>query len=253
MSTDTEPPIDTKSAIEFKSTSFSVPILVIFSPELTQIEQKIAEKIAQAPVFFKNSPVLIDLQPCNHQKQTVDLPALIKCLQEKKLFPIGICGGNPQQNSLALELNIPSHTLRGRHSISKKALQNPSSTEVKKTHNNTSAETAPPPVENMLISHPVRSGQRIYAKGDLPILSHVSAGAEVMAEGSIHIYGALRGKALAGVQGNSKSRIFCSDLQAELVSIDGHYKINDEIDKGIISSQPTQIYLQDQQLIIKNL
>jgi septum site-determining protein MinC len=74
-----------------------------------------------------------------------------------------------------------------------------------------------------------------------------------MAEGSIHIYGALRGKALAGVQGNSKSRIFCSDLQAELVSIDGHYKINDEIDKGIISSQPTQIYLQDQQSIIKNL
>ena len=104
----------------------------------------------------------------------------------------------------------------------------------------------------MLVNHPIRSGQRIYAKGDLTILSHVSAGAEVMAEGNIHIYGALRGRALAGVQGNTESRIFCSDLQAELISIAGHYKISEEFDKTE-HPQPTQVFLQEQALIIKSL
>jgi septum site-determining protein MinC len=80
----------------------------------------------------------------------------------------------------------------------------------------------------------------------------VSAGAEIMAEGNIHVYGSLRGRALAGVQGNIESRIFCSDLQAELISIAGHYKISEELDKAEYC-KPTQIYLQDQALIIKNL
>ena len=107
-------------------------------------------------------------------------------------------------------------------------------------------------VENMLITHPIRSGQRIYAKGDLTILSLVSAGSEIMAEGNIHVYGALRGRALAGVQGNSESRIFCSALQAELVSIAGHYKINEELDT-IDPHKPAQIFLKDQALIINNI
>ncbi len=252
MSTDTETPIYTKSALEFKSTSFSVPILVIFNAELVQLEHQIEQKIAQAPEFFKNSPVLIDLQTCNRLEQTVNLVELIECLQKKKLFPVGICGGNEQQNSLALELNISTHTLRGTHSISKESSQKLSPVDIEETIEISANEVASLAVENMLISHPVRSGQRVYAKGDLTILSHVSAGAEIMAEGNIHVYGTLRGRALAGVQGKSESRIFCSELQAELVSIDGHYKISEEIDKGI-SNSPAQIYLQDQTLIIKNL
>jgi septum site-determining protein MinC len=252
MSTDTETPTYNKSALEFKSTSFNVPILVIFNAELIQLEYQIEQKIAQAPEFFKNSPILIDLKTCNHQEQAVDLLALVKYLQNKKIFPIGLCGGNEQQNKQALELNIPSHTIRGNNSTNWDASHKLSTTD----NIEESSETSPPEisrsVENMLVSQPVRSGQRIYAKGDLTILSHVSAGAEVMAEGNIHIYGALRGRALAGVQGNIDSRIFCSQLQAELVSIDGHYKINEEIEKGI-STSPAQIYLQDQKLIIKNL
>ncbi|KAF3982245.1 MAG: septum site-determining protein MinC [Methylococcales symbiont of Hymedesmia sp. n. MRB-2018] len=251
MSTDTETPTYTKSALEFKSTSFSVPILIIFNAELVQLEHQIEQKIAQAPEFFKNSPIFIDLQTCNHQQQKVDLSALIKCLQNKKLFPIGICGGNKQQNKLALKLNIPSHTIRENSATTIDASLKLNTIDIEKSDKNSSSEITPS-VENMLITQPIRSGQRVYAKGDLTILSHVSAGAEVMAEGNIHVYGTLRGRALAGVQGNIDSRIFCSKLHAELVSIDGHYKINGEIDKEI-SSNPAQIYLQDQKLIIKNL
>lgn len=251
MSIDTEAPNYHKAALEFKSTSFSAPVLVIFSSELIQIEQQLNEKISQAPEFFKYSPLLIDLQNCNSDEQGINLTDLIKSLRSKKIFPIAISGGNDEQNQQAVKLHIPSKPIHATTpvnsvSTSENTAKNIEPTEVPQTIDSKTAI-----VENMLISLPVRSGQRIYAKGDLTILSHVSAGAEVMAEGNIHIYGSLRGRALAGVQGNTESRIFCSDLQAELVSIAGHFKMNEENNSE--HHKPTQIFLQDQSLTIKTL
>ena len=252
MSTDTEAPIYNKPVLEFKSTSFTAPVLVLYSAELKLVELQLKEKIAQAPEFFKNTPLLIDLKDCNSEDQAIDIPGLIKCLQQNKLCPIGISGGNDEQIEQALERHIPKHTIRATHVNSSTSSHKLAAEKTEKTMDKPSTEAMAPPVENMLVNHPVRSGQRIYAKGDLTILSHVSAGAEVMAEGNIHIYGALRGRALAGVQGNTESRIFCLDLQAELISIAGHYKISEEFDKAEYQ-QPTQVYLQEQALIIKNL
>ena len=242
--------IDTES-LEIKSTSYNVPVLVVFSTDLKQIEISLQEKISLAPDFFKNTPVLIDLEKIKKQRQSIDLAALIKYLRKINLIPVGVSGGNDEQNKLAIASNIPLHTIRGATlDVSRK--------------NESNKEVAPAPVmnetlltqnqsvENMFISQPVRSGQRIYSKGDLTILSNVSAGAEVMAEGHIHVYGALRGRALAGVQGNKESRIFCSGLEAELISIAGNYKTSEEMDikeKNV----PVQIFLQEQALIINNL
>ncbi len=257
--------IDTKAsnkkpAVEIKSTQFSAPILVIFNTDLKQIDLLLEEKISLAPEFFNNSPLVLDLQNCN-QKQTLDTPALIHLLREKKLFPIGISGGNEDQNNQALELSIPSYSIRGTQPSNSKETStsalpannetNISATKADHTISETPSEGFSA-VENMFISQPIRSGQRIYAKGDLTILSHVSAGSEIMAEGNIHVYGSLRGRALAGVQGNTESRIFCSELNAELVSIAGHYKISDELEQTKKDS-PVQIFLQNQSLIIKNL
>ena len=249
MSTDTETSTYTKSSLEFKSSSFSAPVLIIHSNDLKQITHQLNEKIAQAPDFFRNSPLLIDLQHCNEDEQSLDLEALVNILHTENLFPIGISSGNEDQKLVAIKYHIPVHTIRGAHAdISvTKSISNENETVSEKT-NDKIINT----VENMLISHPVRSGQRIYAKGDLTILSHVSAGAEIMAEGNIHVYGALRGRALAGVQGDPTSRIFCSALQAELVSISGHYKTSEDLDT-LEQNQPTQIFLQDQALIINNL
>lgn len=253
MSTDTEAPIKNKPALEFKSTSFSAPVLVLYSADLTQVELQLKEKIAQAPEFFKNTPLLIELKNCNSEDLAIDMTSLIKCLQHNKLCPIGISGGSDEQNKQALELHIPTHTIRATHVNSSTSTHKLTVENTEPPLDKTPTEpTTMPPIENMLVQHPIRSGQRVYAKGDLIILSHVSAGAEVMAEGNIHIYGALRGRALAGVQGNTESRIFCSDLQAELISIAGHYKISEEFDKPE-HHQPTQIFLQEQALIIKNL
>lgn len=241
MSTDTEAPVYTKSALEFKSSSFSSPVLVIHTAELKQIEHNLKEKISQAPDFFRNSPLLIDIQHCNEDEQAFELEKLIEFLYSVQLFPIGISGTNDEQKLIATKYHIPIHSIRSVHpdnSTSVKNLVNVDKKEPTSEKNNTKEVN---PVENMLISQPVRSGQRIYAKGDLTILSHVSAGAEVMAEGNIHVYGALRGRALAGVQGNANSRIFCSALQAELVSIAGHYKTSEDLDK-LEQHKPTQIF-----------
>ncbi len=251
MSTDTELPIYPKHVIEFKSSSFSVPVLVVHSTEKKQIQHQLKEKIAQAPEFFKNSPLVIDLKNCSDsEEQAFDVASLIEFLHSEKLFPIGISNANEELNKIALEYKIPQHILHGSQTEAHTTSHTQKTTTEIASDN--SANTSSDAIENKLITHPIRSGQRIYVKGDLTILSHVSAGAEVMAEGNIHVYGALRGKALAGVQGDTKSRIFCSALQAELVSIAGHYKISEELD-SVDQHQPAQVFLKDQALIINNI
>lgn len=248
-----------KSPLEFKSSTFSVPVLLIHSHDLSEIAKKLEDKIQQAPDFFKNSPVLLDIRTLSESgTKKIDLNALIKLLRDKKLFPIGLRGGNAEQNNIATKLGVSIQPTHPNHDNEKNL-----STEPVVVHNNSENEAASPHSKDgnnqhpefipaTLITTPIRSGQRIYAPGDLIILSQVSAGAEIMAEGNIHVYNSLRGRALAGVLGNTQSRIFCFDLQAELISIAGNYKVNDDLDKSI-QHKPVQIFLQDLALIIKEL
>jgi septum site-determining protein MinC len=231
--------------IEFKSSTFSVPVLVISSNDLDNIQDQINKKIQLAPDFFKNSPIIFDIIALNKQGLGIDVRALIETIRQAGLLPIGIRGGDGQQNKQALALSVPVHSAH--HSL----------TPEKKT-----SENPPPKVEESsleaipnkttIISQPVRSGQRVYAAGDLIILAQVSAGAEIMAEGNIHVYNTLRGRALAGVQGDFDARIFCSDLQAELISIAGTYQLSDDM-RGIVRNKPVHIYLQEHTLIIKDI
>ena len=250
MSLDVNKNYDMQPVLEFKSSTFFVLVLIIYSNDLTIIEQKLREKISQAQDFFRNSPIILDVRELNQQGHEIDIIKLITLIRSTGLFPVGIRGGNDQQNLHAASLFIPIDMSRSTTSfqteIQKAATSLPSTAphEVIKEIVVSNATT--------LISQPVRSGQRIYASGDLIILTQVSAGAEIMAEGNIHVYNTLRGRALAGVQGNRDARIFCSDLQAELISIAGDYKTSEDL-KDIAPKKPVQIYLQDQALIIKEL
>jgi septum site-determining protein MinC len=242
MSTDPNKTPSGPLALEFKSSTFTVPVLVLFNNNLQNIEQQLQEKIALAPEFFKNSPILLDFQEVNKRDLDIVLADLIKSVKALNLLPIGLRGGNAIQNRQALALGIPVHALHGA-----------SAQESAKTK--TLAATPEQPVQNeapstMLVTQPVRSGQRIYAHGDLIVLASVSSGTEIMAEGNIHVYGSLRGRALAGVQGDEKARIFCSDLQAELISIAGIYKVSEDLSREF-RHKPVQVYLQDHSLIIK--
>ncbi|MGJ0484093.1 MAG: septum site-determining protein MinC [Methylomicrobium sp.] len=244
MSTDPKKTSSSQLVLEFKSSTFSVPVLVLFSNNLQNIEQQLQEKIGLAPEFFKNSPILLDLQELNKRDLDIGVADLIKLTRDLNLLPIGIRGGNALQNQQAVALGVPIHAAHGG-----------SVPETPKTK--TIVASPEQSVQNegasaMLITQPVRSGQRIYAHGDLIVLATVSSGTEIMAEGNIHVYGSLRGRALAGVQGNEKARIFCSDLQAELISIAGIYKVSEDLSKDF-QHKPVQIYLQEHSLIIQTL
>ena len=235
----------TPPALEFKSSTFSVPVLVLSSDDLPVIEQQLQEKVSLAPEFFRNSPLVLDLQVLNKQSHALDLIALTDMIRKTGLLPIGIRGGNAQQNKQALELLMPVYSIHS-GGASEEAQKQKTLAPAPEPDADTDLTTT------MLITQPIRSGQRIYAKGDLVITAQVSAGAEIMAEGNIHVYNTLRGRALAGVQGNSNARIFCFDLQAELISIAGNYKVSEDLDESV-RNKPVQIYLQDQALIIKDI
>lgn len=253
---------NTLPVLEFKSSTFFAPILIIFTNDMNAIAHALNAKIKLAPDFFRDSPLIIDFKEINKLNQAVDFTQLIQLLRESGFFPVGIRSGNESQNKQARALFIPIDTVRELgHSI---AISEPPKQEsahtavaaqpeivpIKETVR--PAAIAPVPAATTLISHPIRSGQRIYASGDLIILSQVSAGAEIMAEGNIHVYNTLRGRALAGVHGNTAARIFCFDMQAELISIAGDYKTSEDLGKQNYNG-PVQIYLQDHALIIKEI
>jgi septum site-determining protein MinC len=243
MSTNSKKTINTSLAVEFKSSNFSVPVLAISSDDLITIEQQLQEKASLAPEFFKNLPVVIDLQASNKLNYDINIAALTAIIRKSSLLPIGIRGGNVQQNKQALDLLIPVYSVN--NGVTPEEPQKPQiptpnpETEIRDT-------------STMLITQPIRSGQRIYATGDVIITAQVSSGAEIMAEGNIHVYNTLRGRASAGIQGNKDARIFCFDLQSELISVAGIYKVSEDIDASV-RNKPVQIYLQNQALIIQDL
>lgn len=245
MPTDAKNTPQNARALEFKSSTFSAPVLVIASNNLAIIDQQLQQKIELAPEFFKNSPMVLDIQWLNKNNFDIDLAALADIIWNVGLLPIGIRGGNETQNKQALALRIPVYSPHNTIAAEKKPVEEPLSkvepaSEAREIRNAT------------IINHPVRSGQRIYATGDLIILAQVSAGAEIIAEGNIHVYNTLRGRALAGVQGDVNARIFCSHLEAELISIAGTYKVSEDM-RAVVRNKPVQIFLQEHTLIIKDI
>ncbi|MDD5579671.1 MAG: septum site-determining protein MinC [Methylobacter sp.] len=244
MSPDSQKTPYNPPALEFKSSTFSVPVLVLSSNDLAIIEQQLQAKIRLAPEFFRNSPLVLDVQELNKKDLDIDIAELMEILRKPGLLPIGIRGGSLNQNKKALALQIPVYSINSGNTVAEAQKQ--------KTITPPAPEPKTSTATTTLITHPIRSGQRLYASGDLVILAQVSAGAEILAEGNIHIYGTLRGRALAGVQGNTEARIFCSDLQAELISIAGNYKISEDL-QAIARNKPVQMYLQDHTIIIKDI
>ena len=251
MSQDSKKTAKLANTLEFKTSTFSVPVLLVATDDLSLFEKQLVQKINQAPEFFKNSPLVLDLQEINIQNHKVDLNALVAVIRKAGLLIVGIRAGNDLQNKQALEIGIPVYPAQDRESVVE--VKKPIRVQVVKAQVPTS--TRPDIKESVpttIITHPIRSGQRIYAAGDLIVMAQVSAGAEIIAEGNIHVYSSLRGRALAGVQGDIEARIFCFDLQAELISIAGNYKVSEDLSVSV-RNKPVQIYLQDGSLIIKDI
>lgn len=251
---------DKNSSFQLKGGLYPLTSLQLSSTDLLQLTQFLDTKIKQAPQFFQNAPIVIDLQKLAPESQEINFNQLIGILKERKLFPLGIRGGSSTQQAAAIasglvvlpegskEIENKSgiNTLKNANNgnmanAASNAASNPSSnvfsnvssdaTSIAGTQSTTlSAMSAIQGSNTKVITDPVRSGQQIYARGgDLIVLSSVSHGAELLADGHIHIYGPLRGRALAGVTGDTSAHIFCQSLEAELISIAGQYKISEDI------------------------
>lgn len=193
-----------------------------------------------SPAFFVGRPIILDLAAVELNESQIG--ELIKELAERGIRVMALEGPEPDQ----LGSSLPPVLKRGRPSASEALAPPPPG----KGAARQSRRQEP---SSLLIETPIRSGQSvIFPNGDITVLGSVASGAEVVAGGSIHIYGALRGRALAGSMGNARARIFCSKNEAELVSIDGYYRTAEEMDASL-RSRPTQCWLENRVLAIAAL
>ncbi len=213
---------------DLKGSSFTLSVLHLSDNHIPNTIDFLKQKIEQAPAFFANAPVVINIAKVEGD---IDFVQLKNGISEAKLIPVGISGCKDKRSqTLASEAGFAVMT----------ASNSPT---------NAPAKMAPTKV----VRTPIRSGQQVYAKdGDLVILNHVSAGAEVIADGSIHIHGTLRGRAIAGASGQKEARIICHDLQAELVSIAGNYWLSDQIESEFWQKK-VMLSMHDDSLLFESL
>lgn len=241
-------PTTTTKSFQLKGSLFTITVLQLIDCDAQLFNQELAEAVKQAPQFFQHAPVIIDLQLLSKNSTPVNYDTIISDLRKQGLIPIGIRGGTPEQQQAALAVGLAVFALSKTTYIKNNEPDK---------NNAGQAITIKPAqkklLQTKLITKPIRSGQQIYAKdSDLIVLSQVSPGAELLADGNIHVYGTLRGRALAGISGNQTARIFCRQLDAELVSIAGHYIVSEALLQQSKHSSH-QIYLQEDKLHIKPL
>lgn len=219
--------------IEFKGTSLSVVSVVLASLDVAVLDAAISAMSGGKRRFFDGDAAVLDLAAVAGDA-CADWPALLALLVDYGLQPVAVCNGSA---ALAVQANNA-----GLATIEAGELARPSR---KPSAEKASAPPAAPPVAaTMIVDKPLRSGQRIYAQGgDLILTAMVSAGAEVIADGSIHVYAPLRGRALAGASGNAEARVFATSFEAELVSVAGMYRTFEQGLPAQLAKKPVQVRL----------
>jgi septum site-determining protein MinC len=258
--------VDYEQAGELKIGQVGIANLRIRTLDVERLTEEMRSRVQRAPNMFGRAAVVIDFGGLSQTPDPVTAQALLDGLRAAGVLPVALAYGTSETDRLAQALGLPL-LAKFRASYEKaeggvepvaaapKREPAPAPAEPARTSRpGISAAGAPSSTSVGLIqSAPVRSGQQIYADNrDLTVLTTVGAGAEVIADGSVHIYGPLRGRALAGAQGNTKARIFCREFHAELVAIAGHYKVLEDIPKEL-RGKAVQIWLEDEQIKIAAL
>jgi len=218
MDSSAEPP---RQLMRLRGRSY---VAFVFSPVVPIIGwlKEIDATIARSPGFFVGKPVVLDLSALDLSQSAIT--HLIKSVEQRQIRILGIEG----VDAALIGEDMPPLLTGGRHCYLPHA---PEKREAK------------PQKTSLLLDTPVRSGQSVnFIEGDVTVLGSVGSGAEIVAGGSIHVYGALRGRAMAGVNGNGSARIYCQKIEAELIAIDGYYQTADEIDVDL-RGKPAQAWL----------
>ncbi|HJO36422.1 MAG: septum site-determining protein MinC [Pseudomonadota bacterium] len=219
-----------------KGTVATLSVLHVAADDIDRIEQRLRHTMAQVPGFFDGAPLLLDLAAA---PATLALPALVARLRACGFVPVAVRQVPTPLAGPAEEAGLPAWPERT-GAAAATPVEAPAGEAVR------SAATS------RVLTDPVRSGQQVHAEGDLVCLKGSSPGSELLADGNIHVYGPLRGRALAGLRGAQEARIFCQSLEAELIAIAGCYLIAEDM-PGALRGQPVQIRQHEQELIIEPL
>ncbi len=254
---------DYEQAGELKIGQVGIANLRIRSLDVSKICAEMADRVRSAPKLFQRAAVILDFGGLSDCPDAASVNALVEGLHGAGVLPVGIAYGTTAIETLSHEVGLPLLAkFRAAYEtgsvVAQAAPQPPC--EPAPAPKSAAPAAAPAPASapaaaspGMMHTSPVRSGQQIYAQDrDLTVCATVGAGAEVIADGSIHIYGALRGRALAGAGGLATARIFCREFNAELVAIAGTYKVLEEIPRDLIG-KPVQIWLENDSLRIEAL
>jgi septum site-determining protein MinC len=238
-------------AFEIRFGQVGLAQMRIRSTDAAAVQAQLTARVAAAPALFERAALCLDLSPLDHDISAADLRAVLEAIRRTGLLPVGLAHGTAAIDALARELDLPVLTqFRAQQSYGaavsavKAASQQPTPAPAPVP------APAPAPATEEIVAipalmhhRPVRSGQRIYARHrDLVVTSAVGAGAEVMADGCVHVYGTLRGRAMAGVRGEVSARVFCHDFHAELVSVAGVFRVFETIPPDL-AGKPVQAWL----------
>ncbi len=253
----------TASGAKAKGVSTTVEPFQVRGRFLTAVALKVAgrpdaafyaaldEHLTKTPQFFDDAPVVLDLSQVGAALGTAELAELVEELRRRELAVFGVQNATPQQITAAQSAGLIALSggreapLRGTSRRRTEAQAAPRQAEA------APAATSEKPAGSKLVTEPVRSGQTVVAEhGDLVVVGHVSSGAELVATGNVHVYGRLKGRAMAGANGDERARIFCRSLDAELLAIAGLYRTNENLDAGLRDG-PVQVFLQNGHLKIE--
>ncbi|MDB6163309.1 MAG: septum site-determining protein MinC [Xanthomonadaceae bacterium] len=258
--------VDYEPAGELKIGQVGIANLRVRTLDVGKLAGEMRDRVARAPKLFARAAVVVDFGGLPGTPDVATARALLDALREAGVLPVALAYGSSDNEQLSVQLGLPLlakfraayEPMAGETPVeATEVATNPAkavATSVAPTSAMSVPEKAAPVSEPGLVqTTPVRSGQQLYAENrDLTVVTTVGAGAEVIADGSIHIYGVLRGRALAGAQGNEKARIFCREFHAELIAIAGHYKVLEDIPKEL-RGKAVQIWLDKDQLNIAAL
>ncbi|HEY0660251.1 MAG TPA: septum site-determining protein MinC [Lysobacter sp.] len=256
--------VDYELAGELKIGQVGIANLRIRTLDVAKLAEEMRGRVQRAPKLFARAAVVIDFGGLTQTPDVTTARALIDGLREAGVLPVALAYGTSETERLSETLGLPllakfrAQYERGDEPATPEpvpAARRESPAPAAAAEKPAPAKPAPAAATapGLIQSTPVRSGQQVYAANrDLTVLTTVGAGAEVMADGSIHIYGPLRGRALAGAQGNEQARIFCREFHAELVAIAGHYKVLEDIPKDL-RGKAVQAWLEDEELKIAAL
>ena len=236
----------TRACFDLKSSTLSLLAVVLKTVDLAALAQEMEIRFGDTPDFFDQDPVVINLVPIADTADPIDFRQLTLLLRSYRMQPIAVHGGSAAQRHAALKAGLadaPDITNAAPlpHAAPPAAASPPEATVVV-------------PTGALVIDKPLRSGQQVYARGsDLVVLAMVSNGAEVLADGSIHVYAPLRGRAIAGAKGNEDARIFSTCLEAELVSIAGIYRTSEIPLPAEVLGKPAQVRLISDKLVMEAL